>query len=140
MPDLERIRELSERVVAPELLAGVVESLPDALVVVDSSGCVVIFNSQAELLFGYHRSEVIGHELEILIPNAVRGRHEAHRSQFMKDPRTRSMGAGLILSCRRRDGSELPVQINLSPIVIPGGTFVAAVVRRTQTHEPERTG
>lgn len=72
--------------------------------------------------------------LEMLIPNSVRGNHEAHRSKYMKDPRTRSMGADLILSCRRRDGEELPVQINLSPIVIPGGTFVAAVVRRAADH------
>lgn len=136
MSDLDRIRVLSNTLVGPELLEKVVESLPDALVVVDATGSVVIFNSQAELLFGYHRSEVLGASLEMLVPDAVRGRHEGHRRSFMSDPRTRPMAVGQILRCRRRDGSELPVQINLSPLVVPAGTFVAAVIRRTATIEP----
>lgn len=134
MSDLDRIRELTKTLVSPELLLKVVESLPDALVVVDPLGQVVIFNAQAELLFGYHRSAVIGQSLEMLVPDYVRGRHERLREGFMADPRTRPMGQGQVLSCRRHDGSELPVQINLAPIVVPAGTFVAAVLRRSDSH------
>ncbi|HEY3492591.1 MAG TPA: PAS domain S-box protein [Solirubrobacterales bacterium] len=129
-PALERLRLLNEHLVSPELFYRLLDGLPDALVVVDSSGRVVLFNSQAELLFGYHRSEVTGHEVEMLIPEAARARHANHRTAFTETPQTRPMGTGLVLAARHKDGHEVPVSINLSPIVSPDGLYTSAVIRR----------
>ena len=129
-PALERLRVLNEHLVSPELFYRLLDGLPDALVVVDSTGRVVLFNSQAELLFGYHRSEVIGREVETLIPEGARGRHVKHRESFADAPQARPMGTGLILAARHKDGREIPVSINLSPIVSTDGQYTSAVIRR----------
>jgi rsbT co-antagonist protein RsbR len=128
-PELRRLRALAEELVGPELFARLIESLPDALVVVNDHSEIVLFNAQAEFLFGYHRSEVIGHEIEILIPEGVRHRHKEHRAGFMAQPRVRPMGLNLSLAGRHKSGTEFPVEINLSPVVAPEGLFCSAVVR-----------
>jgi PAS domain S-box-containing protein len=127
---LARLRSLTETLIGPELFGRLLEALPDALVVVNAGGEVVLFNSQAELLLGYHRSEVIGRSVDMLVPAMARDRHAAHRQRFSEAPQTRPMGSDLQLAAQRKDGSEIPVAINLSPIVSPEGLFTMAVIRR----------
>lgn len=108
----------------------VVEASPDAAVVIDSEGSIVVFNQQAEFMFGYDRSEVIGKPIESLLPEELRAMHKTHREGFMDEPRMREMGTGQILRGLKRNGKQFPVQIKLAPIVITGaGVHVLAVVR-----------
>lgn len=132
-PELRRLRALTAELVGPELFSRLIEALPDALVVVNDHGEVVLFNAQAEFLFGYHRSEVVGRPVEILIPEGVRGQHETHRAHFFAAPRVRPMGINLALAGRHKNGAEFGVEINLSPVVAPEGLFVSAVVRRERS-------
>lgn len=113
----------------PELFRSLLEAAPDAMVIVDERGRIVLVNAQAERLFGYGRGELLGKEVEILLPHADRLRHTAHRHTFTKEPRTRPMGAGQTLRARRKDGSELPVEVSLSPLATPEGLYVTAAVR-----------
>lgn len=129
-PALERLRAMDAHLLEPELFARVVESLPDALVIVGADGNVAFFNGQAELLFGWHRSEMLGKCLDVLVPNAARDRHAQLRDGFIGAPRTRPMAAETQLFAQHKNGHEIPVAINLAPIVAPSGTYVMAVVRR----------
>jgi PAS domain S-box-containing protein len=106
------------------------EAMPDAIMVTDASGTIVLINTQFELMFGYHRSEVIGHTPEMLLPEAARDSHVAHRTAFVNDPRVRAMGEKLNLRGRRKNGVEFTVLIRLGPVVIPDGIFTIAVIRR----------
>jgi PAS domain S-box-containing protein len=105
------------------------ESAPDATVVVNESGNIQMVNRQTENLFGYHRDELIGKQIEILIPPEVRGRHLHHRSGFQAAPKVRSMGVGNELKAIKKDGSSFPVEISLSPIQTEEGLLVSASVR-----------
>ncbi len=105
------------------------ESAPDAIVIVDPAGRIVIANRQAERLFGYSRDELVGQPVELLVPQALREAHEAHRRSYMERPATRPMGIGLELSARRRDGSEVPVEISLSPLETADGLLVTSIIR-----------
>jgi PAS domain S-box-containing protein len=96
---------------------------------VDASGRIVLANHRTEQLFGYTEGELLGTAVEQLIPDRFRGRHEAHRAGYLTDPRARPTGLGLELFARRRDGTEFPVDIALSPIETPEGTLVLAAVR-----------
>jgi PAS domain S-box-containing protein len=109
----------------------VLESAPDAVVTVDDRGRIVVINSQTEALFGYSRDELLGQYVEALLPDALREMHEHHRAAYLREPRTRPMGAGLELSARRKDGSEFPAEISLSPLQTPEGMLVTAVIRDT---------
>lgn len=115
------------------------ESAPDAMVIVDGQGHIHLVNSQTEKLFGYARDELIGRGVEVLVPERVRQRHAAHRAGYAADPRLRPMGADLDLRGRRRDGSEFPVEISLSPIHSEEGTLIVSAIRdvseRKQTEE-----
>lgn len=108
---------------------GLVESAPDAIVVVDSAGLIRLVNRQTETLFGYARDELIGRAVEILVPERHHGVHPVHRATYVREPRMRPMGAGLDLMARRKDGSEFPVDISLSPLETDRGTVVSAVIR-----------
>lgn len=114
-----------ETVLSPDLL----EAVPDAMVAVNHEGIIVQLNSQTEDLFGYTRGELIGQKVELLVPEAQRQQHQHHRERFGRQPSVRRMGAGLDLYGRRRDGSEFPVEISLSPVHTSGGPLVLSAIR-----------
>jgi PAS domain S-box-containing protein len=111
------------------LSSDLLETLPDAIVAVDRDGTIVQVNSQAHELFGYDRDELIGQKVEMLIPESYRRKHHHHRENFAETPKTRRMGADLDLYGRRRNGSEFPVEISLSPVSTENGTFVLSAIR-----------
>jgi PAS domain S-box-containing protein len=105
------------------------EVLPDAVVVIDQVGAIVLVNRQTERLFGYARDELLGQAIEILVPERMRQAHVGHRDRYLAAPRTRPLGAGMELYGRRKDGSEFPVEISLSPLGGPAGLLVTSVIR-----------
>jgi two-component system, NarL family, sensor histidine kinase DevS len=115
--------------VPPALLTTVVDRAPDAILLVDPNGRIVFANHQSDVLFGYEPQELLGKPVEFLVPEAVRHRHVDHRAAYHKHPGTRPMGSGLELAALCRDGTELPVEISLSPLEAEDGTYVTAIVR-----------
>jgi len=105
------------------------DTAPDAIVVVGPMGRIDVVNVQAERLFGYTRSELIGEPLEILIPESFRAAHLSHVTRFLAQPRSRTMGSGLELFGRRKDGTEMPIEVSLSPLRTEAGTTVSAAIR-----------
>ncbi|HEY5923821.1 MAG TPA: PAS domain S-box protein [Kofleriaceae bacterium] len=106
-----------------------VDAAPDGIVVCDSTGTILLVNAQAERMFGYERDDLIGQQIETLIPDRYRPRHPQHLQGYVEQPKARPMGSGLSLFGRRRDGSEFPVEISLSPIQSANGTVVSAAIR-----------
>lgn len=105
------------------------EMIPDATVAVDASGTIVQLNTQTEALFGYAAGELIGRKVELLVPQRFRAGHKAHRADYAGEPKIRRMGAGLDLYGVRKDGSEFPVEISLSPVEGSGGPLVLSAIR-----------
>jgi PAS domain S-box-containing protein len=122
--DSEEVRRKSE-----QLFRGLLESAPDALVVVDARGRIQVVNGRTEQLFGYSRQELLGLSVDDLVPQSLLAGHAAHRAKYFRDPQARPMGQGLELFGRRKDGTEFPVDISLSPMPTDDGMLVTAAIR-----------
>lgn len=119
----EKLRQLEIQNIA------LLESMPDSLVIIHQDGLITFVNSQTELLFGYAKQEIIGQKIEFLIPNRYAAQHEKHLQAYFKKPTLRPMGSGLDLYGKHKDGHEIPVDINLSPLETTDGLIVIASVR-----------
>lgn len=122
-------QEVAERKEAEAKFRGVLESAPDAMLVTNERGNILLINTQAEKLFGYSREELAGHSVETLVPPALRDKHVQHRRNFHEHINQRPMGIGHELAVLRKDGSEIPVEITLSPLESRDGIWVIAAVR-----------
>lgn len=118
-------KHVAETLLSPSIL----EAIPDAVAAVNQQGLIIQVNSQTETMFGYTRDELIGQRIEMLVPERQRGHHDHHRERFHRQPKMRRMGSGLDLNGRRRDGSEFPVEISLSPVATGNGMVVLSAIR-----------
>ncbi len=126
-PPSTRPRELGRE--GEDLFRQLIDSAPDAMVVVSKGGVIELVNRQTERLFGYQRVELLDQLIERLIPERFWSAHVGHRSGFVVAPKTRPMGSGLELFGRRRDGTEFPIEISLSPLETLDGLWVSAAIR-----------
>ncbi len=114
---------------AEETFRGLLESAPDAMVIVDDEGNILMVNEQTERIFGYASGELLHKGVEVLIPARLRELHVGHRNAYHRDPRVRPMGMGMELHGTRKDGTEFPIEISLSPIRTPDGMMIVSAIR-----------
>ncbi len=127
--DVERLEEQAALHKSEEMQRNLFEQAPDPILVTSQNGRIVQANAQTEEMFGYNRAELIGESVELLVPNRLREKHVGHRATYYSEPRTRPMGKWADLFVRRKDGSEVPVDISLSPCTLDGQIHVISVMR-----------
>lgn len=123
------LAEMNERQVAEERFRMLLESAPDAVVIVDEHGIIELVNERCESLFGFPRAELVGEPIEVLVPEASRRNHERLRDRYIANAAPKPMGAGRELFGIRSDGTEFPVEISLSPLQTPSGLVISASIR-----------
>jgi len=122
-------RPLPDLAASDDMARAMVDAAPDALVMVGEDGIIELVNHQSEVLFGYDRGELLGRPVEVLLPEKAAAVHRAHRTRYRVSPEVRAMGSGMDLWARRADGTALPVEISLSPLIVGGRLRVIAAVR-----------
>jgi len=128
-PAAPGLRPVPDRRMSDQVAWDLVDAAPDAIVVTDDAGRILLVNTQGERLFGYGRDALLGREVEVLLPERFRAVHRSHRARYQAQPRTRAMGVGLRLFGQAAGGAEFPVEISLSPMAGDGGPLVIAFVR-----------
>ena len=124
-----RVRGNAKTSEAERWFQGLFDAAPDAMVVVDQDGKIVLVNTQTERLFGYQREEILGRDVEVLLPDSLREQHRLHRKDFFAQPHVRPMGVGLELFGLRKGGAEFPVEVSLSPVETTEGVLVTSAIR-----------
>jgi len=127
--NLELETEIRERQAAEERFRGLLQAAPDATIIVNGRGLILMANQHASVVFGYDNAELVGQGVELLLPKAMMARHRQHRRAYMRAPDVRTMGEGLEIYGRRKDGSLFPADVSLSPLETPDGLLVTASVR-----------
>jgi PAS domain S-box-containing protein len=130
---IQQLRDMEGYLADPDVTVRMFEKYPDGVVVVDERGRIQLVNEQAELMFGYQRKELFDKSVSVLIPAALKERHDAHIAAFFNDPKPRPMGVDMILKARRKNGSEFAVEINLGPFASRHGPLAMAVIRKPRS-------
>lgn len=123
-------KSIDDFLLIPDIAIEYLKHSQHGVIAVNDKGKIILANRSAELMFGYHKSELIGQNLEILLPDALKEKHKDHRQGFMSVPRNRPMGIGLDLKARKKDGAEISIDINLIPVPSVNGMITIAEVSR----------